>query len=532
MAQFAPLLGCLVNVAPCVGIDMPGCARSEFQPRDWNAYTTEALVALYKVMIEKYLKVDGAREVVLVGHSMGCSLSALLASESRDYDASGPRLVVRGLVAICPKASPPTQNETAKYRTLLCLPDLVLDFLRWLDKRGGTESASVTRFVGKNAEIDLKELQLRFNTQSKTPVWKRMALGSLPVYDQSGVPHGGFPGREVWASLDMPLLLAAGEGDKVTKAEEATKIVSYLQKSATTPTSSEEEGVSEPIPETDRLEMDNDITQQPAASSDSKFGLEPSTNEVRSRNAAVVKTATLPYPASHALLYDHATYRTLAGLIEDFLSKHVNERLSLGWQLQHLNSAGKWDVKNLEKWKTVVPVSDPIGGGALFRAMKTLREQDEVHTPSAFVQNWSGKIYVVIDISHDSPTYDPKLLNQGGIQYHKFPTVSKIPPTATEVQDFVALVERLSKEMREKFGEGSEDQSFPAIGVHCHYGYNRTGFFIVCYLIQKRGYRVQDAIDEFERKRPPGIRHAHFLDTLFVRYCVGLKKAPTMKLET
>lgn len=33
-----------------------------------------------------------------------------------------------------------------------------------------------------------------------------------------------------------------------------------------------------------------------------------------------------------------------------------------GWQLQHLSRDGKWDVKNLAKWKSVKPVSEPIGG--------------------------------------------------------------------------------------------------------------------------------------------------------------------------
>jgi protein-tyrosine phosphatase len=181
-----------------------------------------------------------------------------------------------------------------------------------------------------------------------------------------------------------------------------------------------------------------------------------------------------------------------------------------------------------------VPVSEPIGGG-VFRALKTLREQDEEHTPSVFVKKWNGKIYALIDISHESPIYDPKMLEQGGIQYHKFPTVSKIPPTPSEVEDFIALVERLRNEIRKKL-VGSESanrierdvESGPAIGVHCHYGYNRTGFFIVCYLIEKEGYRVQEAIDEFAKQRPPGIRHDHFIDTLFVRYCLGLRRAPSI----
>jgi hypothetical protein len=222
-------------------------------------------------------------------------------------------------------------------------------------------------------------------------------------------------------------------------------------------------------------------------------------------------------------MYDHSTYRTVAGLVEDFLARYVSSQLSLGWQLQQLTTTGKWDVKNLEKWKRVTPVSDLIGSGGIFRALKTLREQDEEHSPSVFLRNWRDRIFAVIDISHDSPVYDTKALERGGVQYHKFPTMSKVPPTPVEVQDFIALVDRLRSE------DGHEGK---AIGVHCHYGYNRTGFFIACYLIEKMGYRPQDAVDEFARAKPPGIRHDHFIDTLFMRYHMGLKKAPTMNGAT
>ena len=55
-------------------------------------------------------------------------------------------------------------------------------------------------------------------------------------------------------------------------------------------------------------------------------------------------------------------------------------------------------------------------------------------------------------------------------------------------------------------------------------GWNRTGYFIVCYLVEKMSYTVQDALDEFAVQKPPGIKHEHFVDALFLRYCVGLKK--------
>jgi protein-tyrosine phosphatase len=49
-------------------------------------------------------------------------------------------------------------------------------------------------------------------------------------------------------------------------------------------------------------------------------------------------------------------------------------------------------------------------------------------------------------------------------------------------------------------------------------GFNRTGFFVCCYLIERLGMRVEDAIGLFAECRPPGVRHAHFLKELRERY--------------
>jgi hypothetical protein len=132
-----------------------------------------------------------------------------------------------------------------------------------------------------------------------------------------------------------------------------------------------------------------------------------------------------------------STVRILAGLISDFVCSQVSPRLSLGWQLQFLSTAGKWDVKNLAKWQAVAQVSEPIAG--IFRAMKTLRQVDDTHSPEIFVRDWGSQIKDIIDISHDTPVYDPRDLERGGVRYHKFPTVSKIPPTNDEVNTFITL---------------------------------------------------------------------------------------------
>jgi len=557
-AQFNPLLTSLVNNASCLAIDLPGCGLSSFEQKSWDAYKTDALAELLAIIIEDYRDKELRQGVVLIGHSMGCSLSALLASKSASrYNGISEHVV--GFVAICPKGEPPTEEQTKLFKKLLWVPGAVFDLWRRWDRRGGVNSASVKRFVGAEAGLETRQLQVRFNEQSRTPVWRRMASGSLPDY-RDGKPQGGLPGREVWAGLEVPVFLVAGEADHITKPEEVEIIAGFMGKShpLQIEVAEEKEAIIDSAAPFDisKLEGTREATSTledeigtiaDETFEDTETATPPTPENPNDMEAVyedlllaekdlqsipaqpekpkkVLKTTILPAPANHALLYQPANVRTLAGLISDFLASNVSPRLSLGWQLQFLSTSGKWDVKNLEKWKAVAPVSAPIGG--IFRAMKTLREVDESHCPEKFVQDWGRWVKDIVDISHEAPVYDPRGLEKGGVRYHKLPTVSKIPPTSQEVTDFIALIDRLREEQEvRKEEEGWGDEYY--IAVHCHYGFNRTGFFIVCYLIEREGYGVQQALDEFAKRRPKGIRHAHFMDQLFVRYCKGLKEAPT-----
>ncbi|KAL8834948.1 MAG: hypothetical protein Q9170_003525 [Blastenia crenularia] len=523
LAQFHPLLTSLVNVAPCLGIDLPGCGLSSFSPTAWPAYSQQALVELLATIIAESCQGSVDQGVILIGHSMGCSLAALLASsdsllKSKDFD-------VLGLVAICPKAVPPTDQQLAFYKKLLSLPTPILDLWRLWDRRGGPESASVARFVGPGAHSETKRLQERFNVQSQSAVWRRMAWGLY--HNQDAIRGRGkrVADLDTWAQLTVPILLVAGESDKITSPDEVTAIGRVLGKIDRSSSERSRDATppsglcsSKSHDELDDIESNAETTILGGQELSLEGHREPLPSFTKRRQ--VLKTTILPEPAAHSLLYDPTTYRTLAGLVQKFLWDHVDSRLSLGWQLQYLSTEGKWDVKNLAKWQAVRPVSEPIAG--IFRAMKTLREVDDEHCPAIFVRSWKGKLKAVVDISHEAPVYDPRGLDKGGIEYYKFPTVSKIPPTAEEVQDFIKLIDRIRQT------DSATAFTDALIGVHCHYGFNRTGFFVCSYLIEKEKYGVQQAIDEFQARRPPGIRHEHFLDTLFIRSCVGLKRAPTL----
>jgi pimeloyl-ACP methyl ester carboxylesterase/protein-tyrosine phosphatase len=550
VAQFHPLLSSLVDLAPCLCIDYPGMGRSKFEPTNWEAYTAEALGELLETVIEDFRDKEADQTVVLIGHSMGTTHAAWLASTKVKHTTPLAEYVV-GVVAICPLAAPMDEAKTRWARRLMWIPEWLFMLLRFVDGIGGPESPSVARFVGPDAEPELKLLQYRFNQQSRTPVWRRMFYGALPVY-VDGRPEGGVAGLDVWAGLDIPVYLIAGEKDGLTPPSEVHKIMNALNGKAqdealSEPAASSVEGVESAAPfntstrpsdhlprspsdiheeDFQKIDAKDATTPESSQEPDDPFD-DPSTPQETLAEVPpqprhpkkVVQHIVLPAPANHTLLYMPRCVRAVAGLLSDFLATHVTGRLSLGWQLQYLSQEGKWDVKNLNKWKSVAPVSDPIGppGKPLFRALKTLREADDVHCPKEFVVHWGDTIRHVVDISKDQPVYDPRGLERAGIQYHKFPTVSKVPPTGQEVADFIEVIDKIRARDAE---EADDDGKVGLIGVHCHYGFNRTGYFIVCYLVERCGFDIKGAIEEFAAKRPNGIKHSHFLDRLYVRYGV------------
>ena len=56
------------------------------------------------------------------------------------------------------------------------------------------------------------------------------------------------------------------------------------------------------------------------------------------------------------------------------------------------------------------------------------------------------------------------------------------------------------------------------IGVHCTHGFNRTGFLIISYLVDKRDWSIDAAINKYAEARPPGIYKEDYLEELFNRY--------------
>ncbi|KAK9459033.1 Alpha/Beta hydrolase protein [Lipomyces oligophaga] len=320
-------------------------------------------------------------------------------------------------------------------------PPALFDIFRYFDRRSGLDSPSVVRMLGT---FD--------NPVAETAMRRRQLRWNLQSRSETFLAMAAgasIPSLDQWAHIEIPVCLVGAQLDKVTPAETVNRIADAL--------------------------------------------VIAGNNQVRV--SIIPKTG-------HMCLVDH--HELVCGIINDFIVGSIDQRLSLGWQLADIASRDdKWSLKNEAKWRSVEAVSAVVGSSP-FRAMKTLRQDDPVSNPRTLEQSYPD-ISDIIDISRDSPPYDPSTFST--IKYHKFPTVSKIPPSRVQVNDFIDLVDSITA------GNASH-----IVAVHCHYGFNRTGFLICCYLIQRLGKSVREAVNDFKLARPPGIKHPHFIDELYVRY--------------
>lgn len=188
-------------------------------------------------------------------------------------------------------------------------------------------------------------------------------------------------------------------------------------------------------------------------------------------------------------------------------------------------SGDKWGLKNELKWLKTQSVSFNITrklgtDAAPLLGMKTLREGDLKHSPQQIEHTFyeadglleegvkvRGTLIAIVDISADIPPYLPKSFQH--ITYYKCATVLKVAPDQSAVRRFIQLIDDILS---------STEVENPLVAVHCHYGFNRTGFLICCYLIERLGWSVREAVEGFKAAKSPGIKHPHFIDALYVRY--------------
>ncbi len=125
------------------------------------------------------------------------------------------------------------------------------------------------------------------------------------------------------------------------------------------------------------------------------------------------------------------------------------------------------------------------------------------------VRQSGGILGVIFDLTNTNRFYDAESeVRANGIVYYKLPCRGHGEAPSPELtQEFICRVEGFVRKNPTQL-----------IGVHCTHGFNRTGFLICAYLIDKLDFSVDMAVTMFAAVRPPGIYKQMYIDELFKRY--------------
>lgn len=91
---------------------------------------------------------------------------------------------------------------------------------------------------------------------------------------------------------------------------------------------------------------------------------------------------------------------------------------------------------------------------------------------------------MIIDVSMEAPPY--LTTDETLPLYRKLPTASKIVPSREDVQRFLDALDEFWSQSHSRYLD---------VAVHCHYGFNRTGFLVCGYLIERRDMSPEEAIE-------------------------------------
>ncbi|KAI5953546.1 hypothetical protein KGF54_002918 [Candida jiufengensis] len=502
MSQFEPLMGLLSQCSEIISLDLPGFGNSKIdfssdrkfissitvddqlkisssiKRMNWDDFKTENIVNIvYEFILQQ---IPENKTIVLIGHSMGTHISIKLAKKL-------PHQKVEGLILLSPPeilddtelTTEITQSSRSLTKSLAFLKfftyfPFLFNYFRTWDRLPGLKSHSVTRQLSKTNNRFYNSLrQFRWNLDVNSKISLRYVNGFQKATTSELI-------RGIKKFNDNPLdkhvyektLFICGSNDQLTGVSAIYKGDEFLTKT------------------------------------------------FNKKVSSVIEVKDV----GHSLLLVKPEF--ISGMILNHIESRFPERLHLSpaWVLKvkALISGDKWGMKNELKWSNLKPISSNITRHngtdiAPLLGMKTLREEDSVHSPTiveslfyetnAHNKDIKGNLIAIIDISADIPPYSPKSFKT--IKYYKCATVSKVVPDQSAIRRFIQLIDDILN---------SNTIENPLIGVHCHYGFNRTGFLICCYLIEVLGWSVEEAVEGFKIAKPPGIKHPHFIDALYVRY--------------
>lgn len=118
------------------------------------------------------------------------------------------------------------------------------------------------------------------------------------------------------------------------------------------------------------------------------------------------------------------------------------------------------------------------------------------------------KLGLWIDLTNTKRFYNREVVEKEGCKYVKISCRGHgETPSREQTQTFFNIVDEFIN---------SNPLSF--IGVHCTHGFNRTGFLIVSYLVERMDFSVEAALKAFADAREPGIYKQDYIEELYRRY--------------
>ncbi|XP_034490494.1 mRNA-capping enzyme [Drosophila innubila] len=118
------------------------------------------------------------------------------------------------------------------------------------------------------------------------------------------------------------------------------------------------------------------------------------------------------------------------------------------------------------------------------------------------------KLGLWIDLTNTKRFYDRSTIEERGAQYIKLQCRGHgETPSPEQTHSFIELVDNFINE-----------RPFDVIAVHCTHGFNRTGFLIISYMVERLDCSVEAALAVFANARPPGIYKQDYINELFRRY--------------
>ena len=166
-----------------------------------------------------------------------------------------------------------------------------------------------------------------------------------------------------------------------------------------------------------------------------------------------------------------------------------------------------------------VPLSEDYSNEKLCQT--PVKDEAKLHTPKGFLsqQNAAGrKVGMVVDLTFTHKYYDGKKeFEEAGIEYLKIMTQGggTEPPKKPDLDQFAAKVTDFFKNRPEEL-----------CAVHCTHGINRSGFFIVTFLVEHCKLELEAALQAFAASRAPGIWDHVLIDQLYKHHGDGKKPGP------